>query len=240
MDNVINLNQTATLSQAVDTSTSPTYRKISHADIQSVIEQNLNARGHKWSKTVTSPRKKSTIQHIQYKLTDMTTTVNGDDCSPMIIVKNSLNRECALSLTGGFFRFVCSNGLVIGDTVFKGRIIHRKGETFEEKIEELDFQIAAFFDNVDNLAAEVEEMVAVQLTEEQMVNITGNLNVPKRVKTEAIERITVSRKRKEDEGNNVWTLLNIVNEAINDKCRTDNAKARHNEKLLDDIYLLAA
>jgi len=49
----------------------------------------------------------------------------GDEGNPEIVIINSHDGKSSLRIMLGYFRLVCSNGMIVGSTVFQTRIIHR-------------------------------------------------------------------------------------------------------------------
>jgi hypothetical protein len=55
-----------------------------------------------------------------------------DDYIPTIILKNSYDRTSALDFTFGGYRFVCSNGMLLGQTVERIKVAHNYTPDFKE------------------------------------------------------------------------------------------------------------
>jgi hypothetical protein len=51
--------------------------------------------------------------------------VVGDEGHPEIVIINSHDGKSSLRIALGWFRFVCSNGLIAGSSLFQTRVIHR-------------------------------------------------------------------------------------------------------------------
>jgi hypothetical protein len=159
---------------------------------------------------------------------------------PQISVVNSTDKSTALRLMGGVFRLVCSNGLVAGDVFDSERIIHRVGETFERKIQTLPTRIVALIDDIIAAAEEFKELQEQTLTEETMISVVGNLPVNKKTKRASIDKIVFEEHRRtQDQGNNVWTLYNIVNECLRNHTPIKSYTTK-NEGLLEHITALVA
>jgi hypothetical protein len=159
---------------------------------------------------------------------------------PQISVINSTDGSRAFNLIGGVFRLVCSNGLVAGDIFDSERIVHRVGPTFDRKIESLPLRIVALVEDTVEAMKELNELTCQELSENKMIEIVGNLTMSKKAKTETIKDVVFEDQRREDDqGNNVWTLYNIVNENLRKHSKA-KAYQKHNEKLLENIQLLAA
>jgi hypothetical protein len=233
MTNLININNTIE---------KETYRKISHEEVHQIFKNALDSRGIEYTFQTTKLGRKTTTVGFKFTLTGLTHKIHGDSVSPTIVGRNSLNKESSINFRGGFYRFACANQMVVGQDFFIGKIIHRIGETFEEKVKKLDYQIAAFLDEVESLYKKVEESTNKDLTVLQMCQILEKVKVPKKVKKTARKLIVNEHlRREEDRGNNTWTLWNIINESIRNECK-ESAAEKHNDKLMEQCinYAIAA
>lgn len=158
--------------------------------------------------------------------------------SPMLFLRNINDGGHALMIGIGLFRFVCSNGLVVGDNFYSQRVIHRSGPTLDQFLTNLDknldaaFEIAASMD----LANMVEELTAREITEQQGIEVLASLPLPLSV-TDAAILNWVRPVRQEDAPRNLWSLYNVANEANRIRSRSVNAFGRE-ISLLDDITAL--
>ena len=70
-----------------------------------------------------------------------------DEFVPTLIIRNSYDKTASFSITYGGFRFVCENGVMIGDKVHEIRMLHRGEEIdFEELRKPFIERIAATID----------------------------------------------------------------------------------------------
>jgi hypothetical protein len=140
---------------------------------------------------------------------------DGDTVFPQILLTNSHDGKNAFQFQAGLYRLVCSNGLVIADTQFEAVKMRHMGYTFEdlqEKIKEM----------VEKLPLTVEsmnKMKAQEMEEEQIIQFAKDaLNT--RFKEDELNRIQIDLKelvnpvRKEDSGNDLWSVFNVVQEKI--------------------------
>lgn len=158
--------------------------------------------------------------------------------SPMLFLRNINDGGHALMIGVGMFRFVCANGLVVGDNFYSRRIIHRAGPTLDEFLTNLDKNLDAAFETAASmdLAGMVEEYSARQVTEQQGIEVLASLPLPRNVVDSAIYR-WIAPVREEDTPRNVWSLYNIANEA--NRVRSSSTSAFNREvNLLDDITAL--
>lgn len=150
---------------------------------------------------------------ITKKLGDQETV----DCFPQIILTNSHDGLNCFQFRVGLFRCICSNGLVICSdkmTDVKIRHIHYTFEQLRQTV----------IDAIQTVGVKVERMTkaaGVQLTKEQKeefarkaLGIRKNLNPEEvQVDQETIDDV-LTPLRKEDEGNNLWNVFNVLQEKV--------------------------
>ncbi len=147
---------------------------------------------------------------------------DGDDAFPRIIMTNSHDGMQAFKFSVGIFRLVCSNGLVVADEQFSEFKIRHKGYTFGELREVVNQAVK----DLPNKVEVLNKMKARTLTQEEknklaldaMLIRAGITLDSKEAKEfdydeETIEDI-LEPKRKEDEGDDLWKVFNIVQEKI--------------------------
>jgi hypothetical protein len=141
---------------------------------------------------------------------------------PRIEMFNSHNLTKRLMFAIGFFRFVCSNGLIVAsgpsETI---RIKHRfSGDRLSEIMEQVS-QISSRFPTIQNT---INHFKSREMTEDEQISfaqyaIKGRFNyrpsTPKRFRDveRTVERLLQSR-RDADSGNSVWQVYNRVQENI--------------------------
>ena len=214
-----------------------TYRHYSHEDAIKVVEDALYSAGVNYSLKFQQLNTNKMVANFQF---DDYLIEGLGGLVPQISVVNSTDKSTALKLIGGVFRLVCSNGLVAGDVFDSERIIHRVGETFERKIQTLPTRIVALIDDIIAAVEEFKELREQTLTEETMISVVGNLPVNKKTKRASIDKIVFEERRRiQDQGNNVWTLYNIVNESLRNHTPIKSYTTK-NEGLLEHITALVA
>lgn len=140
------------------------------------------------------------------------------DCFPRIILTNSHDGFRSFKFMVGLFRCVCSNGLVIATETFADISIKHINYDFEELRTVVAKAIMSVSDNITVM----QEMQDTQLTEEQKSELaTTALKIRNGVKDD--EKFSVSDEdvedmltpvRKEDEGNDLWTVFNVLQEKV--------------------------
>lgn len=164
----------------------------------------------------------------------------GSRITPQVVITNSYRGECAFTLNVGFLRQVCSNGMVAGLSFFGTRIIHREGQTADQKIAAIREGVEHAADHINqHLMPKLEDLHAQDLTPDQMFAVAQALPLTRRDRDSLLRALTW-RKRSEDEENTIYTLWNLANEAQLGMHRPGGMAAElRNLKLLEDIECLA-
>jgi hypothetical protein len=143
------------------------------------------------------------------------TSADGDDAYPRILLTNSHDGMQAFKFSVGIFRLVCSNGLVVADEQFSDFKIKHKGYSFEElrnvvrqAVEDLPNRVQVMNDMKNRILSEEEKR---KLALDAMLIRAG-------VKTLEYDEETIDDilepKRKEDKGDDLWRVFNVVQEKI--------------------------
>ena len=147
---------------------------------------------------------------------------DGDEAYPRILLTNSHDGMQAFKFSVGIFRMVCSNGLVVADEQFSDFKIKHKGYTFGELRKVVKTAVA----DLPNKVQIMNDMKNRILTQEEKnklaldamlirANITPGSEKAKKFNydDETIEDI-LDPKRKEDKGDDLWRVFNVVQEKI--------------------------
>jgi len=168
---------------------------------------------------------------------------DGDNVFPQILLTNSSDGKNAFTFRAGLFRLVCSNGLVISTQDFADLKIRHFGYKFED----LQKTINAMVEKLPLTVESMNKFKQTQLEEAQIIEFAKKaLSV--RFGEEEIKRITVNYDefikptRKEDEGNDLWSVFNRVQEKIIEGdfeygYATKTRKARRIKNFNQDIVL---
>ncbi|KWF83368.1 hypothetical protein WL94_23310 [Burkholderia cepacia] len=155
-------------------------------------------------------RKREHAKHM-LRLRHATQVTQSD--SPEIILLNSHDGSSSYQMLGGYFRFVCANGLVLGDTTHDVRVPH-KGNV-------VDDVVAGAYDVLDgfDLIREVKDgMAEVQLDEHEQHAFARAALAYRYDTTTAPAPITEQQvlrpRRTDDTGNDLWTTFNRVQESL--------------------------
>lgn len=155
---------------------------------------------------------------------------------PEIVLINSHDGTAAYQIMLGFFRLVCANGLIVGDTISRIRTVHAGDKNLKRDI------IRASFELVENTPKVVERINSwkqlVVPREQQLTYAQSALTLSPSTLDIAPEDI-LSHRRLSDRGNekgerNLWTTYNVVQENfIKGKVRGfgKNGKRRKTRKI---------
>jgi hypothetical protein len=173
----------------------------------------------------------------------MVTGDDGDVIYPQILLTNSHDGKNAFTFTAGMFRMICENGLVVCSQEFENLKIRHYGynlEVLQETIKSI----------VEKLPLTVESMnkfKTIELKPKQAVEF-AKLAVGCRFTEEEIENVEIDWEdlltptRPEDKGNNLWSILNVVQEKLvhgmfNYTTGTKIRKARKIKNFKQDMIL---
>jgi len=147
---------------------------------------------------------------------------DGDDSFPRIIMTNSHDGMQAFKFSVGIFRLVCSNGLVVADEQFSEFKIKHKGYTFDE-LRGVVNQAVADLPNKVEVLNQMKQRVLTQeeknkLALDAMLVRAGIEPGSEKAKKFNYDDETIidilDPKRKEDEGDDLWRVFNVVQEKI--------------------------
>jgi len=145
----------------------------------------------------------------------MITSQDGDNAYPRILLTNSHDGMQAFKFSVGIFRLVCSNGLVVADEQFSDFKIKHKGYSFEElrnvvrqAVEDLPNRVQVMNDMKNRILTSTEKR---KLAIDAML-IRAGINTLQ-YDEETIDEI-LEPKRKEDKGDDLWRVFNVIQEKI--------------------------
>jgi len=147
---------------------------------------------------------------------------DGDDSFPRIIMTNSHDGMQAFKFSVGIFRLVCSNGLVVADEQFSEFKIKHKGYTFSE-LRGVVNQAVADLPNKVEVLNQMKQRVLTQDEKSKLAldamwvraGIEPGSEKAKKFNYDDETIIDIlDPKRKEDEGDDLWRVFNVVQEKI--------------------------
>ena len=141
--------------------------------------------------------------------------VDGDTVYPQILLTNSHDGKNSFQFQAGLYRLVCSNGLVIADEKFEDVKMRHMGYTFED----LQVKIKDMVERLPLTVESMNKMKAMEMEQEQILAFAKDaLNA--RFTEKELARIDidiaelVNPVRKEDRGNDLWSVFNVVQEKL--------------------------
>lgn len=133
---------------------------------------------------------------------------------PELVLVNGHDGTATYRLYAGLFSFLCLNGLVVG-SVFAGASIRHSG--FQATLSAVQGGAARIeAEELPHLKASVQRMAQRMLTRVEMVSFASSAldlryrGVPPLLTTEQV----LTRHRPEDQGQDAWTIFNVVQENI--------------------------
>jgi hypothetical protein len=140
---------------------------------------------------------------------------DGDIVFPQILLTNSHDGKNSFTFTAGLFRMVCENGLVVSTQEFENVKMRHMGYTFEElqeRIKEMVERLPLTVESLNKMKQkQVEEKVAIKFAKKALTTrfTEDQIKVFKIDFKELIKPV-----RKEDEGSDLWSVFNVVQEKI--------------------------
>ena len=165
---------------------------------------------------------------------------DGDTVFPRILLTNSHDGKNAFTFKAGLFRLVCSNGLVIADEQFGEMKIRHMGYDFEA----LQSLITEMVEKLPLTVESMNRFKNKQLSEEQKQKFALEalgLRFDTENKTFNVSEF-LTPTRKEDEGNDLWSVFNLVQEKLVNgmfdyRSTSKTRKARRIKNFQQDVAL---
>lgn len=152
------------------------------------------------------------------------TVLDGDIVNPQIIIKNSYDASLQISILGGIFRLVCSNGAVIGDIYGK----HNSRHTIWNK----SINNGWISNRVEKTCNAIDEHLTEDLGILRDTEIV-NTDIPKVIKkfpevgvTEIVQYLTNNNPK------SYWDLLNAATFVFTHHLNRNNETTHNNEAIV--------
>ncbi|WP_075790639.1 DUF932 domain-containing protein [Massilia putida] len=130
-----------------------------------------------------------------------------------IILLNSHDGTSSYQMLAGTFRFVCSNGMVCGDTLNDIRI-HHKGNVVDNVIEGA-FRVVDDFERIDGQIVDMKSLTLNQGEQQAFAHAALALKYDTEIAPAPItERQILTPKRRDDAGDDLWRTFNRVQERM--------------------------
>lgn len=129
-----------------------------------------------------------------------------------VVVSNSYNGTIPFNVSLGIFRLVCSNGLMVGNSIFKESIKH-VGDDFYDRV---NVALNESLKHVNHLKGAVESMRSRILSQDEILEFSNNVLSYRLKDVNGLIGIDFNRtlrpNRVEDEGRDLFTVLNVLQE----------------------------
>lgn len=138
----------------------------------------------------------------------------GKEAYINVVVMNNHTGRGSFRFEIGIFRLVCSNGLVIKDQDFGSFQLRHSGYSFEE----LQGTMQTAIDRLPDLVGRINMLTQKIMTKEEQLEFAQKAfqlrSAPEKLLSlDALEEMLVPR-RKEDEGDSLWTVFNRIQEGV--------------------------
>lgn len=148
------------------------------------------------------------------KLADFTGQPEADGV-PEVILINAHDGTSAYHLRAGYFRFVCLNGMISGTTIAGFKVYHSINKQTSQEV--LEAGEALVTDSFPKMIDQIERFKRIQLNPERQYTLANkalDLRYPNVAIRPFPAMALLDVRRPEDEGNDLWRVLNRVQEGI--------------------------
>ncbi len=128
-----------------------------------------------------------------------------------LLLFNSHDRSKSFSISAGLFRFVCSNGLVIADSVFETYKIKHLGERDNDVAYAVE-QITAIKPKLMQKVQQLESIELSELEKESFAKSSIPLRFDKHLQVNHTDLLIPHRD--EDTKNDLYTVMNVIQENL--------------------------
>lgn len=155
------------------------------------------------------PERKGFQKHRAVFSSDLFGNTRGDRVQ--LLLTNSHDGTSSVQLQLGFYRLICANGLVAGDKLTPMiRIKHTQKDlmfTIEREVERL----VAYSKNLDSAIDRFKQVILSPLDIKQFNLEAVKIKLGNDVK---IESVDFTPRRREDTGNDLWSVFNVAQENL--------------------------
>ncbi len=141
---------------------------------------------------------------------------DGDTVMPRILMTNSHDGKNSFQFQAGLYRLVCSNGLVIADAEFANMKIRHMGYDLAELktvITEIVEKLPLTVECMNKLKAkQLSEKEQVEFAKEALATRLSEKEISKYTSEDIVELLNPTRE--EDNGNDMWSVYNVIQEKI--------------------------
>lgn len=197
--------------------TRPDFVSEKYGFVRTVDALNMMA-DHGWTASSVQLQKARNIDRtpfVKHKITLINTELRGNDQDsvPTITLINSHDRSSAFSFNIGFFRFICENGLMVGESLGAAFKVFHSGRDLETNVYR---QLVAAVDAVPKALEIREKLRSTQLDNLTHLQLAETLvQTAEQVRGIKIDRASVFLTRRlEDQALDAWTQFNVMQENL--------------------------
>ena len=132
------------------------------------------------------------------------------DGVPQLLLTNSHDGTSSVILQLGFFRFICSNGLVVGNNIIEPIRVRHSGNDFDERLIVAINHIVA---QAHKLTESIDKMKATILSPSEIIAFQREA-LQKRLSDAKIESFTMPIHREQDKSADLFTVMNVIQENL--------------------------
>lgn len=135
--------------------------------------------------------------------------LNPKDNAVELLLFNSHDRSTAFSISAGIYRFVCANGLVIADSVFESYKIKHIGDRDNDVLTAIK-NITAFKPQLEHKIQSLESITLTHAEKHSFARSAIPLRFEEHLEVDYNDLLIPHRI--EDEPNDLYTVLNVIQE----------------------------
>jgi hypothetical protein len=216
-----------------------TYSYLPSESIIKSVGDWLSSEGHSFDvRVLTGAADKSTKHVVEFSLRSLELFRDEGGGFGRVLIMNSYNAECSLTVLVGALRGCAGNRLVLDERDFSERIVHRNGGA-DQKLGLLNKKVSAAIEHIKgSFSAKPEQMSKQSLDFVRECQLVLGLSIPNVAKLAVIERLHPANRaslREQDRCQNLWSLYNLVNEAVREAARHGLSELEYNLSLLGDL-----
>jgi len=132
------------------------------------------------------------------------------DGVPQLLLTNSHDGTSSVVLQLGFFRYVCSNGLIVGNNIIAPVRVRHSGNDFDERLIVAINHIVA---QAHKLTESIDKMKSIVLSDSEILAFQREA-LQKRLGDAKIESFSMPVHRNEDTATDLFTVMNVVQENL--------------------------
>lgn len=182
---------------------------------------------HDYGWRITNVSSQGRSQYAQHRVTlvnekDLVVNKDSQDGIPRIEMFNSHNKSKRLMFAIGYFRFVCSNGLIVASG--PAETIKTKHRFSGDKLQGIMEQVSQISERFPKIVGKIDSFRQRELSESEQTDfatyaLKGRFiyrpELPKRFQDIAkMSELLLKSRRPADEGSNVWNVYNRVQENL--------------------------